>query len=47
MSHKLKKDSILYIDEVEGFNSGIKVSVLKDALHMVGIVWSCFFVITF
>lgn len=38
MSHKLKKDSVFYIDEVEGFNSGINVRLLKDTLHMVGIV---------
>ena len=44
MSHKLKKDSVFYIDEVEGLNSGINVSLLKDALHMVGIVWNCLFV---
>ena len=44
MSHKLKKDSVFYIDEVEGFNSGINVRLLKDTLHMVGIVWNCLFV---
>ena len=39
MANTLKKDSIVFIDEVNGFNSGINVIELKETLRKVGIVW--------
>jgi hypothetical protein len=38
MANTLKKDSIVFIDEVNGFNSGINVIELKETLRKVGIV---------
>ena len=37
MANTLKKDSIVFIDEVNGFNSGINVIELKETLRKVGI----------
>lgn len=47
MANTLKKDSIVFIDEVNGFNSGVNVIELKETLRKVGIVGSimcCLFV---
>ena len=40
MANTLKKDSVVFIDEVDGYNSGVKVDKLKEVLRKVGIVGS-------
>lgn len=38
MANTLKKDSVVFIDEVNGYNSGVNVDKLKEILQKVGIV---------
>lgn len=40
MANTLKKDSVVFIDEVDGYNSGVNVDKLKEVLRKVGIVGS-------
>ena len=40
MANTLKKDSVVFIDEVDGFNSEVNVEQLKEVLRKVGIVGS-------
>ena len=40
MANTLKKDSVVFIDEVDGYNSGVNVDKLKEFLRKVGIVGS-------
>ncbi|KAK8815649.1 hypothetical protein WA538_004774, partial [Blastocystis sp. DL] len=37
MANTLKKDSVVFIDEVDGYNSGVNVDKLKEVLRKVGI----------
>lgn len=39
MPNSLKRDSVVFIDEINGFNGGFKVSMLRDTLRMAGVVW--------
>lgn len=38
MANTLKKDSVVFIDEVNGYNSEVNVNKLKEILQKVGIV---------
>ena len=40
MANTLKKDSVVFIDEVDGYNSEVNVEQLKEVLRKVGIVGS-------